>query len=57
MNTAASGTAESSPSDRSALTPSPPARWGRGFGTALVPYIFLEPFAALYLVFTVAPLV
>ena len=57
MNTAASGTVESSPSDRSALTPSPPVRRRRGFGTALVPYIFLAPFAALFLAFTVAPLV
>src|ERR1700756_4726436 len=45
------------PSDRSALTPSPPVRRGRRFATALVPYIFLAPFAALFLAFTVAPLV
>src|SRR5260221_13103640 len=57
MNTAASGTLASSPSDRSALTPSPPVRRGRGFGTTLVPYIFLAPFAALFLAFTLAPLV
>ena len=57
MNTAASGIVASSPSDRSALTPAPPVRRGRAFVTALVPYIFLAPFAALFLAFTVAPLV